>query len=366
MLAIKTPLRYIDELRKILMEREIIARNYKILTEGSYGYIPIKEEITIETIEKINAKLKNNLKNDSNDIKTEKLQIQILEKDLKEVKKQPRSITEHLKGKLTEKEIEDLKTSFDIIGDIVILEIPENLQDQKDIIGEATLNFTKRKAIFMKKSAVEGVTRTRQLEHIAGKEITETIHKEHGARFKLNVGDVYFSPRLATERIRIANQVKDGETILDMFAGIGPFPILIAKDRDVNIYAVDINKVAIKYMKDNIALNKLKGKIIPILGDINQIAQERFLKNNIKFNRIIMNLPGTAKDFLDLAISLVNDNGIIHYYEFSDGYDSAIERIKRIAKNYNKDVEVLATHKVKSSSPGQWHVVIDAKIRDTK
>lgn len=151
-----------------------------------------------------------------------------------------------------------------------------------------------------------------------------------------------------------------------MFAGIGPFPILIAKDRGANIYAVDINKEAIKYMKDNIELNKLKGKIIPILGDINQIAQEKFVKNNIKFDRIIMNLPGTAKDFLDLAILLVNDNGVIHYYEFSDGYDSAIERIKRIAKNYNKHAEVLTTRKVKSSSPGQWHIVVDAKIKDTK
>lgn len=151
MLAIKTPLRHIDELRKILTEMEIIARNYKIFTEDGYGYIPIKKEITSETIAKISEKLKNNPQNNSNNSATEELQIQIVEKDLEEVKKQPKSITEHLKGKLTEKEIEDLKTSFDIIGDIVILEIPENLQDQKDIIGEATLNFTKRKAIFMKK-----------------------------------------------------------------------------------------------------------------------------------------------------------------------------------------------------------------------
>jgi len=356
MLAIKTTLRHIDELRKILMEKEIIARNYKILTEDSYGYIPIKEEIDSETVEEVCVKLKNDLKNNLN----------IVEKDFKEMKKEPKSITDYLKGKLTEKEIEDLKTSFDIIGDIVILEIPENLQAQKDIIGEAALNFTKRKAIFMKKSAIEGVTRTRQLEHIAGEKITTTIHKEHGTRFKLDVADVYFSPRLATERIRIANQVKDRETILDMFAGIGSFPILIAKDRDVNIYAVDINKVAIKYMKENIELNKLKGKITPILGDINQIAKEKFMnKNNknIKFDRIIMNLPGTAKEFLELAISLINNDGIIHYYEFSDDYDLAIERIKKVAKNYDKNVEVLATRKVKSSSPGQWHIVVDAKIK---
>ena len=384
MLAIKTPLRYINELRKILMEREIIARNYKILTENRYGYIPIKEKINNETLEKIkkeltiilNNSLKYNLENNLKTISIENLDIQIIEKNLEEVKKQPTSISEQLKGKLQEKEIEDLKTSFDIIGDIVILEIPENLKDQKQIIGEAALNFTKRKSIFMKKSAIEGITRTRQLEHIAGDKALETIHKEHGARFKLDVSKVYFSPRLATERKRIAKQVKDKETILDMFAGIGPFSIIIAKEKNVDITAADINKSAIEYMEENIKLNKLKGRITPVLGDVNQIAKEdqkfsnslnmadeKFQKNNTKFDRIIMNLPGTAKDFLDLAISLINDEGTIHYYEFSDSYDSGIKRIKKIAESQNKEVEVLATRKVKSSRPGEWHIVIDVKIK---
>lgn len=166
----------------------------------------------------------------------------------------------------------------------------------------------------MKKSAVEGVTRTRKLELIAGEDIYETIHKEHGVRLKLDVKKVYFSPRLATERKRLAKQVKDGEIILDMFAGIGPFPILIAKEHEVDIYATDINKEAIKYMENNIEINKLKGKIRPILGDVNKIAEEKFIKENIRFDRIIMNLPGTAKDFLELAMTLVNNEGIIHYY----------------------------------------------------
>ena len=363
MLAIKTPLKSIDKLRKILMEEEIIARNYKILSEGNYGYIPIKEKISDDTIEKIRKELKNSQKNNLNDNSEKNLKIEIVEKDLEKVKKQARSITEHLESKLTKKEIEDLKTSFDIIGDIVILEIPENLQNQKNIIGKASLDFSKRKSVFMKKSAIEGVTRTRQLEHIAGERSCETIHKEHGTRLKLNVKDVYFSPRLATERKRIADEVKDGEIILDMFAGIGPFPILIAKNHNVDIYAADINKKAIEYMEENIKLNKLKGRITPILGDIEEIAKEKFFKSNMKFDRIIMNLPGTGKDFLNLAISLINDNGIIHYYEFSNSYETGIERIKKIANKHNREIEVLNTRKVKSSSPKEWHVVIDAKIR---
>ncbi|MDR2966844.1 MAG: methyltransferase domain-containing protein [Methanobacteriaceae archaeon] len=395
MLAIKVPLKGINELRKILKEKEIINLNYKISSENRYGYIPInikKEKIAefpLKTIEnELNEKLRSlkgiNIKNyndkianskknaiqkqkiikhKKNNTQNKKISIEIIEKDLKKLKKRPKSIREHLKGKLTLGEIEDLKKSFDIIGDLVILEIPENLEKYKAIIGEASLNFTKRKAIFMKKSAVKGIRRIREIEHIAGKKISQTIHKEHGIKLKLDLKDVYFSPRLATERLRVAKQVDSGEVILDMFAGIGPFPILIAKNKKVKIFAVDINESAIEYMKESIKLNKLKGEITPILGDINEIAKERFKKEGIKFDRIIMNLPGTSFEFLDLAISLIkNEGGIVHYYEFSDNYTEATLRIEKIANKYGMKSEVLASRKVKSRSPGMWHIVIDTKL----
>lgn len=373
MLVIKVPLRGINELRKILMEKKIINKKYKISSENSYGYIPInikKEEIDkfpLKTIEnELNKKLRDNEgKNiEKKDIKNynNKIAIEIIEKDLEKAKKSPKSISEHLKGKLNVSEIEELKKSFDIIGDVVILEIPENLEKYKNTIGEAALNFTKRKAIFMKKSAIKGVKRVREIENIAGENTSETVHKEHGTRLKLDLKDVYFSPRLATERSRVAKQVNNGEIILDMFAGIGPFPILIAKNKNVKIFAVDINKSAIKYMKENIQLNKLKGEVIPILGDINEVANEKFKKEAIEFDRIIMNLPGSSFEFLDLAISLTSNGGILHYYEFSDSYNKATQRIEKIANKYGMTSIILATRKVKSSSPGMWHIVIDAKI----
>ena len=372
MLAIKVPLIGINELKKILMDKGILNKNYRISSKNSYGYIPInikKEEIAklpLKTMEnelneKLIAKKIISLAKD-HDIQENKITLEIMEKDLEKLKKSPKSISEHLKGKLNKKEIEDLKKSFDIIGDVVILEIPENLEKYEDTIGEAALNFTKRKAIYMKKSAVQGIIRTREIKHIAGENISETIHKEHGVRLKLDLKDVYFSPRLATERLRVANQVNNGETILDMFAGIGPFPLLIAKNKETKIFAVDINPLAIEYMKKNIQLNKLKGEIIPILGDINEVAMEKFIKEGIKFDRIIMNLPGTSAEYLDLAISCIKNGGIIHYYEFSHGFEEATLRVEKIANEHGMESEVLARRKVKSSSPGMWHIVIDEKI----
>ena len=208
----------------------------------------------------------------------------------------------------------------------------------------------------MKKSAIHGTTRIRDLELIAGEDNSVTVHKEHGVRLQLNVEEVYFSPRLATERKRVSDTVRENEKILDMFCGIGPFPIVIAKNNNADITAVDINSKAIEYLKKNIKLNKLQGTIRPIASDVNEIEFKE------KFDRIIMNLPGLAYTFLDLAMNLIDEDGIINYYEFSDGYSQGIERLQDAARKKNKKVEIINTRKVKSSSPGMWHVSIDGKI----
>ena len=210
----------------------------------------------------------------------------------------------------------------------------------------------------MKKSAVKGTTRVRDLEFLAGADDSVTIHKEHGARLKLDVREMYFSPRLATERKRVMESVNDGEKILDMFCGIGPFPIVIARNKEVEITAVDINESAIKYLNENINLNKLKGSIKTYCGDIAEVSKSF----NSKFDRIIMNLPGLAYTFLDLAVDLIEDGGIINYYEFSDSYEQGIKRLESACSKKNKQVEIINCRKVKSTSPGEWHVAIDGKV----
>jgi tRNA (guanine37-N1)-methyltransferase len=274
------------------------------------------------------------------------------------MKKVPHNFSELLEDELSEEEIENLRTSFDTVGDIVILEIPDNLLDKKQLIGDAALKFTKRKAIYVKRSAIKGTTRVRDLEFLSGEDDSITIHKEHGARLKLDVRKVYFSPRLATERKRVMESVKDGEKILDMFCGIGPFPIVIARNKNVDITAVDINPEAIRYLDENIGMNKLKGSIKTCCGDVRDVS-ETF---KFKFDRIIMNLPGLAYTFLDVAVDLIEDNGIINYYEFSDSYEQGIKRLSDACENVGKSIEIINCRKVKSTSPGEWHVAIDGKV----
>ena len=317
------------------MEKGQMNMEYRIKASDEFGYIPINEDID---------------------------EYEIVDVELEPLKRVAHNFSELLEDELSSEEIENLRTSFDTIGDIVILEIPENLQDKKQIIGDAALKFTKRKAIYMKKSAIKGTTRIRDLEFLSGEDDSVTIHKEHGARLKLDVKEVYFSPRLATERKRVMENVKDGEKILDMFCGIGPFPIVIARNKNVDIIAVDINEEAIRYLNENIKLNKLKGNIETKCGDIREVSKSF----NMKFDRIIMNLPGLAYTFLDIAVDLIEDGGIINYYEFSDSYEQGIKRLKDACSNVEKQVEIINTRKVKSTSPGEWHVAIDGKVRTRK
>ena len=332
MKCVKVPLREINNTRIKLMSDGLMSMEYRIKTTDEYGYIPITDDIEGYAIEDI---------------------------ELEPVKRVPHNFAEILEDELTPEEIENLKTSFDTIGDIVILEIPDELQDKKQLIGDAAYKFTKRKAIYMKKSAIKGTIRVRDLEFLSGVDDSLTIHKEHGVRLKLDVREVYFSPRLATERKRVMESVKDGEKILDMFCGIGPFPIVIARNKDVDITAVDINEAAIKYLDENIKLNKLKGNIESYCGDVREVSKGF----KTKFDRIIMNLPGLAYSFLDVAIDLIEDDGIINYYEFSDSYEQGIKRLNEAASGAGKKVEILNTRKVKSISPDEWHVSIDAKIK---
>ena len=339
MKGIKIQRKYANDVRKILIKENLLCKTHKVSSDEDYVYLPL--------IKNYDNTLINNI--------YKKYPIELIDYDVVQANYRPTNFMDFINGKISEDEIEEIRKSFDVIGDIVILEIPEKLEDKKKISGKAVLDFTKRRSVYYKKSKVHGVMRTRDLEFLAGVDDLETVHKEYGIRFKLNPSTVSFSPRLATERSRIVDEVCEGEVIIDFFAGIGSFPISIAHVKNAKIYSVDINPEAYKYVNENIKLNKLVGEVIPIKGDIREVV-----KNLPKADRILMNLPGTAKDFLEEAVNQLNDGGILNYYEFSSDYDTVINRVKKVASP--RDCEVLDVRKVKSQSPGVWHIALDVRI----
>ncbi|OEC87216.1 MULTISPECIES: class I SAM-dependent methyltransferase [Methanobacterium] len=338
MIGLKIPKNMANDVRKILLNHSLLNLDARIKRDNDFVIFPLNEKPDQDMQELIGQKC------------------EIIETAFEKQKKGPRSLKDYLKGKIDDETIDEIRGSFDIIGDVVILEIPDDLEDYKELIGEAALKFTKRKAIFRKTSEIKGIIRTRELEHIAGEDISETVHQEFGCRLMLDVRNVYFSPRLATERKRVADSVKGGEVIVDMFAGVAPFPVLIAKNHDVMVYAIDINPEAYKYAEKNIELNKVQDKVIPILGDVREVLENK----DIKADRIIMNLPGSAYEFLDTAVQHIKPGGIIHYYEFSESFEKPIARLKEAA--YPRKVEILDKRKVRSRSPGKWHMGIDVRV----
>nr|CCE70135.1 TPA: Methyltransferase [Pyrococcus abyssi GE5] len=326
-LAVKVPLKEGEIVRRRLIELGALDNTYKIKREGNFLLIPVKFPVK---------------------------GFEVVEAELEQVSRRPNSYREIVN--VPQELRRFLPTSFDIIGNIAIIEIPEELKGYAKEIGRAIVEVHKNvKAVYMKGSKIEGEYRTRELIHIAGENITETIHRENGIRLKLDVAKVYFSPRLATERMRVFKMAQEGEVVFDMFAGVGPFSILLAKKAEL-VFACDINPWAIKYLEENIKLNKVNN-VVPILGDSREIE--------VKADRIIMNLPKYAHEFLEHAISCINDGGVIHYYGFGpegDPYGWHLERIRELANKFGVKVEVLGKRVIRNYAPRQYNIAIDFRV----
>ncbi len=273
-----------------------------------------------------------------------------------------------LKGKLQPQELDNLIKSYDIIGDVAIIRVPESLKSQSRIIAEAIMQTHKHvKTVLRQASAVSGDFRLRQLEWIAGAKKTETQHREFGCVFRVDLEQCYFSPRLSFERMRVAGLVKLNESVVNMFAGVGSFSVLIAKhSKAETVYSVDVNPAAVKFMRENIRLNRVQRQVIPILSDAKQVAVER-LQNMV--DRVLMPLPEKAYEYLDFAVvALKQQGGWIHYYDFEHATkkENPIEKVKEkiSEKLQNLGVEFTLSYGrvVRPTGPNWYQVVLDIQI----
>jgi len=269
----------------------------------------------------------------------------------------PKNLKEALSGKLSEEEIKTITKSFDTVGSIAIIEVPEEHEKNSAVLAGAIMSVNKSiKTVLMKRGEREGEFRLRNYEYLAGEKTFETIHREHGCLFHVDVRKAYFSPRESTERQRIADAVSSGERVLVMFAGIGPFAIMIAKKAKANVTAVEINPEAAKLMGKNIKTNKVL--VTPILGDVAYVCK------GMVADRILMPLPKHADKFLDVAIGCIAKNGVVHYYTVSEEDTKKAENeVLEAAKRAGRGVKILAVRKVLPYSPRLWKICIDAEFK---
>jgi tRNA (guanine37-N1)-methyltransferase len=247
--------------------------------------------------------------------------------------------------------------TYERLGDIVLVD--EDDEGRAERIAAAVMDSALPvKTVLNRASKVIGEFRTREWEHLAG-DGTRTVHREYGCEFALDIAEVYFSPRLATERHRVTEKIEAGERVVDMFAGVGPFAIPAAK-RGANVVAVDVNPTAIEYLRENAQRNDVEDRIEAIEGDVRAVATDY---ENCA-DRLVMNLPHSADDFLAAAVRLAGDDCLVHYYDIqheSDPYGPGKRAIRAAAGEYEVTVE--SRQSVRSYAPHELNIRLDVRLR---
>lgn len=261
---------------------------------------------------------------------------------------------------------EILPGSFDIIGSkekaVAIIEVPESFRKEMEIAEALMKKHKNVKSVLKKVSERKGRLRLREYVLIAGDPNTEVLHKEYGYFLKLDPQKVYFSPREAFERQRIASQVKPNERVLVAFSGVAPYCIAIAKKQPLaKIFGIEISKDANKYAVENVRLNRVTDRVTLLKGDVRRVLPK--LKQ--KFDRIVMPLPKGAYRFLEVAIPKLKQNGILHFYHWAEEnklFEEAIRIVESAATKLGRKTEIVSKKKVLPYGPRKWKIVLDIKI----
>ena len=250
-----------------------------------------------------------------------------------------------------------LPGKWELLGDVLVIRLPDELDAYEERVARAYSEVLGAKTVLRDTGGVTGELRTPVMRKILGSE-TVTIHKENGVLFKLDVSQVMFSSGNVDERIRASKIACDGETVIDMFAGIGYFSIPLAiHGRPRRVIACELNPVAFAYLVENTCLNSVEEVVEPVLGD------NRDLKGESIADRIFMGYVKTTHEYLETAVRLLKSKGVLHYHETCPCDLLPDRPVSRITEAMNGgDVEVLGMREVKSYSPGVSHVVVDARI----
>lgn len=346
-LAVKARRRLGEPVRRLLADRGAIDRSLSIEASDEHLYIPLSRPLGSEEVE---------------ELRRVDPEVQVVEREFRESPRRPRSLVEALNGVLEPSLLAALPRSFDIIGDIAIIELPPELEPYAGVVAEALMKVHSNvKAVYSKAGSIEGEYRLRPLRHVGGEPRAVTLHREYGCSFKVDVASVYFSPRLSTERQRVARQVEDGEVVVDMFAGVGPFAIQIARRRRVKVYAIDVNPRAYELLVENIRLNRVEGLVEPIHGDASEVVRSRLRG---VATRVIMNHPSQAREFIASACEALREGGgVVHYYTFASSVDEAEgELLDGVERAGRRVVEVTYSGPVREVAPRRWQMVVDAKV----
>ena len=336
---------------KVLTRQKLINRELSVESTKQSLFIPLTKRPTIAELQRLLDECGDAV---------------LVEHTFQRKKSRPRNLKDALTDELPKDLLADLPSSYDIIGDIAVIDLPSSLSRYQGILarGIQEVNGNVR-VVLAKAGAVSGDARILPTRHLVGDTRTSTIHTESGCRFKVDISKVYFSPRLSHEHERVARMVEAGEVVTDLFSGVGPFSIMIARRLEsVEVNAIDSNPHAVTLLKENTRLNRIRGRLNVWLGDAREIVEKNL---SGKASRVIMNHPSAAKDFVEVGcLALKKEGGIIHYYTFAEGSDCedrAITEFESALEKCDWRMKWLAeVRRVREVSPMRWQVVVDAPV----
>lgn len=267
-----------------------------------------------------------------------------------------------LQNHLSCEELQVLVGGYDVVGDIAITIISPELEHRAQLIGETILRQNKKiKVVARRAGHYSGEYRTLPLEIIAGEDRKETEHCESGVRLLLNPEKVYYSVRSGTERKRIASLVQSGEEVLVLFSGIGPFPLVIARNSSAReIIGIEKNPEAHRYGLENLARNKKIRNVRLYQGDVDEVLA-RWMR---KFDRIIMPLPKSAELFLAGALGVLRQGGWLHFYDLQqrDSFCLAQEKVQAACTVADRLLLTAAIVKCGHCAPRTYRICVDAQV----
>jgi len=342
--CVKVPLRQAEQALRLLRARNLVVKGLKVRRTGDYLLIPLAcsagNAVTLLREHQVSAEPCEELFEETTLGKTFK---------------------DYLKGKIPEGLLESIPSSYDIVGDIAIIQLPEEALRYGDVIAEAIMCVAKNVKSVYAAGPVEGEYRVRKLIHLGGERRTETIHKEYGVLIRVDVGKTYYNPSLSEEHRRVASLVSEGEDVADLFCGVGPFTLHIITTRKARVFAVDINPYAIKCLIESLELNskKIKGKAVPVMGDVRDFLA---VVAPASFDRVIMNLPHVAVNFIGEVLGKVKPAGYLHVYAVARSADEAKDAVMNAVPGDSR-VVIFNVTRVLDYAPRKFIYRVDVKMR---